>query len=275
MAKKISRKRTTYSYRPPKRKGKRRKPLGSYAGKRRKRVTGKRRGGTWAKGKRARRVYSPVKRRISASARARSHRGVRWARLNPMAALKSMVTDGMMTFGGILGIRAVCHLLKVNVFDKQSAFSSGAMKTIAPVLPSAVAMLLAALSPKVIKGQPKLVAGLQAGATLVFFDSVLKAVLESVDTNNAIAPYLLPGTQTTVILPTTQAPAASGGWGMNEYVGSPMGLEVESAMALDEYVGSPMGGDYDVQEALAGNEGQAFETGYAGGSLAKTVFSNY
>ena len=70
------------------------------------------------------------------------------------------------------------------------------------------------------------------------------------------------------------------GWGYSEYVASPMGLEVESAMALDEYVASPshqlgMGGDFDVEEALAGNEDQAFETGYAGGTLAKTVFSNY
>jgi hypothetical protein len=195
-------------------------------------------------------------------------------RLNPIANLKAMVKDGVATFGGILGIRALCKVLDVHVIQKQSSLSTGTMGKIAPVLPSAIAMVLAALAPKVIKGSPALVRGLQAGATLVFFDSVLEAVLKEVDSNNSISQYLLPGK--TAVATT----ASSSGWGMSEYVSSPMGLEVESAMALDEYVASPshqlgMGGEFDVEEALAGNESQAFETGYAGGTLAKTVFSNF
>lgn len=225
-----------------------------------------------------RRKYGTVGRRIkryrTRRGPVRAHRRRQHVRLNPMANLKRMIKDGVYTFGGILGIRALCYVLEDKVFSKSTALSTGAMAKIAPVLPAAVAMLLAALSPRVIKGSPKLVQGLQAGATLVFMDSVLEAVLKAVDTKGAISPYLLPGAK------AAASTSGWGGWGMDEYVASPMGLEVESAMALDEYVAAPshqlgMGGDFDVEEALAGDEGQAFETGYAGGSLAKTVFSNF
>lgn len=281
MARPTSKKRRTYkrkrkpAARRRKYKTRARKPLGRYKGKRRYTRSGRKRGGTWAKGRKRRRTYSKVNRRKRRTTRAKAHRQRYWVRKNPISALKAMVKDGAYTFGGILGIRALCHVLETKVFSQSTALSTGAMASFAPLLPPAVAMLLAALSPKVIKGQPKLVQGLQAGATLVMFDAVLKTVLTKVDPAGDIAKYLLPGAST---------PAAAAGWGgMNEYVSSPMGgmgLEVESAMALDEYVAGPsnqlgMGGDFDVEEALAGNEGQAFETGYAGGSLAKTVFSNF
>jgi len=274
MARTVSKRRKSYkrkrkyAYSP-----KRRKPIGNqkvrrgYKGRRSKR---KGRGGKP-------RRYGLINRRIAKHTRkgrpVRAHiRRRQGIRTNPMNALKGMIKEGVYTFGGILGIRALCHVLESKVFGTMATFQTGTMKKIAPMLPAGVAMLLAALSPKVIKGSPKLVQGLQAGATLVFFDAALKSLLSAVDAKGTISQYLLPG-----------APAATAGWGgYSEYVSSPMGLEVESAMALDEYVSSPvgllgpgMGGGFDVEEALAGNEGNAFETGYAGGSLAKTVFSNY
>jgi hypothetical protein len=251
-----------------------RKPLGRFKGKRRRVVSGRKLGGRYAKY--AKRTYTKVRRHKKRTARARAHAQRYVVRKNPIAALKAMVKDGIFTFGGILGIRALSTLLEKNVFNS-ATFQTGALASVAPLLAPGVAMLLSALAPKFITGQPKLVQGLQAGATLVMFDAILKTVLKSVDPKGDISEYLLPGSGTTVLV-TTAPPAASGWGGYNEYVGSPMGLEVESAMAMDEYVASPqlgMGGDYDVQEALAGNEGNAFETGYAGGTLAKTVFSNY
>ena len=277
----VSKKRRTYkrkksvSRRTRKYKTRARKPLGRHKGKRRYVRSGRKRGGKWAR--HPKRTYATIRRRKRRTARAKAHGQRYHVRKNPIAALKAMVKDGIFTFGGILGIRALSTLLEKNVFNS-ATFQSGPLASVAPLLGPGVAMLLAALAPKFITGQPKLVQGLQAGATLVMFDAILKTVLKSVDANNTISPYLLPGSGTTVLV-TTAPPAAASGWGgYNEYVGSPMGLEVESAMAMDEYVASPqlgMGGDFDVQEALAGNEGNAFETGYAGGTLAKTVFSNY
>lgn len=267
MARKVSRRRKShkrkrkYAYSPRRRKPLGQRPRRGYRGRR------SRRKGRGGRPRRYAHIYRRVKKYRRKGRRVRGYRGRRNIRLNPMTNLKRMVKEGVYTFGGILGIRALCKVLDVHVFKKVGSLQTGTMGKIAPMLPAAAAMLLAALSPKVIKGSPKLVQGLQAGATLVFFDAALEAVLKAVDTSGAIRQYLLPG-----------APAV-GYYGYNEYVSSPMGLEVESAMALDEYVASPshqlgMGG-FDVEEALAGDEGQAFETGYAGGTLAKTVFSNY
>lgn len=276
MARKVSKRRKTYARRRSanfrRRKYKysprRRKPIGNqrvrggYKGRR------SRRKGRGGKKRQYGRIYRQIGAHRRKGRRVRTYRRNQGIRTNPMTNLKRMVKEGVYTFGGILGIRALCQVLDVHVFQKSASLQTGTMGKIAPVLPAAVAMLLAALSPKVIKGSPKLVQGLQAGATLVFFDQVLGAVLKAVDTGGQIKQYLLPGSP------------AVGYYGYNEYVASPMGLEVEAAMALDEYVAAPshqlgMGQEFDVEEALAGDEGSAFETGYAGGSLAKTVFSNY
>jgi len=265
-------KRTRKYIGPRARKGRKRKPIGSYRGKRRRTRSGKTRGGRWARGRMRKRTYSNVTRRKRKTRRAAAHRQKYYVRKNPINALKGMVKEGMFTFAGILGVRALSKVIEDKLITGSATFAPGTtLGKIAPVLPSAIAMLLAALSPKVIKGQPALVKGLQNGATLVFFDAVLEAVLKVADPGKKVSGYLLPGM------------SGYGYGGYSEYVASPMGgmgLEVESAMALDEYVAAPshqlgMGGDFDVEEALAGNEGQAFETGYAGGTLAKTVFSNY
>jgi hypothetical protein len=64
---------------------------------------------------------------------------------------------------------------------------------------------------------------------------------------------------------------------MAEYVSDPQnrltfGANVDEAMALDEYVPSMEG--YEVDEALADSEIDGMQRGYAGGSLARTVFSS-
>jgi hypothetical protein len=272
MARTVSKKRKSYkrkrkyAYSP-----RRRKPIGNQKPRRGYKGRRSRRKGRGGKKRQYRRIYRRIKAHKRKGRRVRAYRRNQGIRTNPMTNLKRMVKEGVYTFGGILGIRALVHVLDQKVIKGMITDQTGAMAKIAPMLPAGIAMLLAALAPKMIKGQPKLVQGLQAGATLVFFDTALAAVMKAVDTQGTISPYLLPG-----------APAM-GGWGYgayNEYVAAPMGLEVESAMALDEYVAAPshqlgMGGEFDVEEALAGDEGNAFETGYAGGSLAKTVFSNY
>jgi hypothetical protein len=182
---------------------------------------------------------------------------------NPIKAMGRMLKDGAYTFAGVLAIRALGYTLQKHVFSKSTALSTGTMAMIAPVLPSAAGLLLAALAPK-MKLPANLTRGLQAGATLVFFDAILTQFLKKFAPT--ASPYLLPG--------------AVAGYGLHEYVGAPMGLEVEEAMALNEYVANPahqltgMGG-FDVEEALAMDEQHQFESGYAGGSMRGTVFGTW
>lgn len=268
MARTVSRRKKKYTKkRTRKYKTRAKKPLGRFKGKKRYVRSGKTRGGRWAKGKMRKRTYAKVNRtrRLKRGSRRTVRQGYN-VRKNPLNAIKGMLKEGMYTFGGVLGMRAVTHLIKGQL-STIASLNTGTMGKIAPVLPSALGMLLAALAPKVIKGQPALVKGLQQGATIVFFDTLLSTFLPA-------------GTARNMLLPGAALPVAGYGYGMNEYVGSPLGLEVESAMALDEYVAGPnrqlgMGGDFDVEEALAGGESQSFESGYAGGTLAKTVFANF
>jgi hypothetical protein len=118
-----------------------------------------------------------------------------------------------------------------------------------------------------MKGNAKMVEAIQYGAVFALGDALLKALVPTTGTIN----------QTVLGL------ADFGGYGYGEYIPlreytpeALQGTNVEEAMALDEYV-EGMGAE--VEEALASpglsaDEMAGFQTGYAGGTLAKTVFSD-
>ena len=182
--------------------------------------------------------------------------------------VKSMLMQGLGLFGGFYGMKIINNLLKIHVTSK----IPGLPVSIAPVIPAVGGFVLALLAPKLIKGKPALVGAIQAGATIALLDTVVKAfVIPNLPAS--ITPYLQ-GIDDVGY-------GRFGGFGypsLGEYIPQQPGLgdygiEAYEAMALDEYVQERSGMGYDVNEALADSEVQGFQSGYAAGSLAKTVFS--
>jgi len=195
---------------------------------------------------------------------------------NPGTNMKNMLMDGASLYGGYVGARLVSGLLDQYVFSNASIAPTmlklGAAKNI---VSPAISFILAAFAGKLIP-QPKVVSSIQTGATLAFFQSIVKAFVTP-----AVAQYpLLAGALSGIddmgfrgygeyIQPRRQ---------LGEYIQQrpQLGAYVQEAMALDEYVQDPGGmHGFDVQEALADSEVQGMQSGFAAGSLAKTVFSNF
>lgn len=182
---------------------------------------------------------------------------------------KSMLMQGLGLFGGFYGMKVINNLLKIHVTSK----IPGLPASIAPVIPAVGGFVLALLAPKLIKGKPALVGAIQAGATIALLDTVVKAF---------VIPHL-PASVTPYLQGIDDVGYGRfGGFGypsLGEYIPqqpgslSDYGIEAHEAMALDEYVQERSGMGYDVNEALADSEVQGFQSGYAAGSLAKTVFS--
>jgi len=203
----------------------------------------------------------------------RSHRFYRYnVSRNPGTNMKNMLIDGAALYGGFVGAKIVAGLLDQYVFNSvKLATTMAPLGRAKGILAPAISFVLAAFAGKLIP-QPKVVASLQTGATLAFFQAAVKAL---------IPPTALVG------LPPAVAGALMGiddmgfrgyGYGMGEYIQQrpQLGAYVQEAMALDEYVQDPGGmHGYDVQEALADSEVQGMQSGFAAGSLAKTVFSNF
>lgn len=189
-------------------------------------------------------------------------------RRNPIEGMKGMIVQGALLYGGLLGMRAVNKLIKDYVV---SNFASSLPAQIAPIIPSAIGFIAAAFAPKVIKNSPQLVGGIQTGATLALLDAVMK---------NLVLPQLPANVQgffAGIDDVGYSGYGRFGGYGraMGEYLQQPrqIGAHVEEAMALDEYVQDGGMSGFDVQEALADSEVQGMQSGYAAGSLAKTLFS--
>lgn len=183
-------------------------------------------------------------------------------RHNPgMAGLKSMLMSGAMMFGGLLGMRAIGYLFSKYVVPKirptTTVVGSTADKMYG-LIPAAGAFAVGLFAPKFVKN-PKLLAGIQTGAALVLFETLFsKFVAPSLGT---AAPYF--------------APLSGLGYYGGEYIAQRPRLPMMGAVAREamaEYTQQPMGA-FDVNEALAGSEVQAMQSGYAGGSLARTLFS--
>lgn len=180
---------------------------------------------------------------------------------NPGNAIGSMLKDGAMLFGGILGMRVLGNALKTYVIDKYMSSMTASLGSAAKVLPGALSFVLAAFSGKFIKN-PKIVATVQTGAAIALFDGIFQAFVKPAVATNPTAAALLAGVDD------------YGYRGYGEYVPAQrqLGYDVQEAMALDEYIPGQGGMGFDVSEALAESEVQGFQAGYAGGSLSKTVF---
>ena len=209
-------------------------------------------------------------------------------RRNPGAALKQMLLSGGGTFIGLLGMRALNYHMGKLIVDKLTGSTTattsttsttstagygfgadaGIMTKLAPVIPAALGLVAAAFAGKFIKGQPAVVQGLQTGATIAFFDVAFGALLKAVGQDSKLA-YLAPGLSGGYgeYLPL---PVSDYGEYLPQQAQSPMGAEVQEALA--EYVQNPMSG-MDVEEALAADEVDQLQRGYASGGFAHTVFS--
>jgi hypothetical protein len=196
---------------------------------------------------------------------------------NPMTALKGTIKRAIPIYGGMLAVRVACGLIDAQLKKKPQ---TGFMAKAAPYLPAVATFGLSLFAGKLIKGKPRWVEGIQLGAAFTLFDVVVRQLVK---------PALLKMESPTM---KTVAGALAGyddmgvqGYGYGAYISDPtgyslpvehagpIGLDVEEAMALGEYVPEGMAG-FNVEEALAANEEAYIQTGGAGGSLAKTVFTS-
>lgn len=206
----------------------------------------------------------------------RSGRGHRFYRYsvsrNPATNMKNMLMDGAALYGGFVGAKIVSGLLDQYVFNSPKlATTMLPLGRAKGILAPAISFVLAAFAGKLIP-QPKVVSALQTGATLAFFQAAVKAIVPPT------ALVSLPESVRGALMGIDDMGFRGYGYGMGEYIQQrpQLGAYVQEAMALDEYVQDPGGmHGYDVQEALADSEVQGMQSGFAAGSLAKTVFSNY
>jgi hypothetical protein len=193
---------------------------------------------------------------------------------NPMGTLKKVLP----IYGGVLAIRVANGYFKKFVSDRYSAQLGRA----APFVPAGAMFLLSTLvAPKIgfLRRKTKILEGMQLGSAFALFDTVVKEL---------VSPALM-GTAPT--LATALAGYDDVGvMGMGSYIADPtgyslppasqvaepgVGLDVTEAMALDEYIAEPMGGmGFNIEEVLADSEIDYMQRGGAGGSLAKTVFTD-
>lgn len=197
----------------------------------------------------------------------RTHRAYSYSvSRNPLGAMKGMLLDGAMIYGGLKAVGIINNLLNQYVVSR---FSAQLPTQVAPLVAPALGFVAAAFAGKAIKGQPKLVGALQTGATIALLDTLVKKV---------VAPMLPASVQNLLAGIDDMGYRGYGEYvrPLGEYVQGPrrqLGAYVSEAMALDEYVQDRGMGGFNVQEALADSEVQGMQSGYAAGSLAKTAFS--
>jgi len=183
---------------------------------------------------------------------------------------KAMLIQGGMLWAGITGMKVINNLLGKYVVSKfkDTLGTSPTMVKVAGMLPSAIGFVAAAFAGKVIKGQPKLVEGIQVGATFQLLEQAFKAFVQ---------PNLPAGAVAEMFSGVGEYLPLQGGMGYGEYLQprqQMLGAPVQEALALGEYVSGFGGNGFDVEEALADSEANGLQTGYAGGSLSRTVFSS-
>ena len=166
-----------------------------------------------------------------------------------------------------------------------------------PALPAGLILLGTIFGGKVLARLGESAAPMiQQGAAISFLEQLTTGALAAFDTNHKLTPYL--NTNYTITMSQKQGALSEyvewGGQGYGEYLEEGAihpdydmggyGVDVEEALA--EYVSDPnqelvtgnpgqdgYGYGVDVEEALADDEVDAFQTGYASGTLARSVFS--
>jgi hypothetical protein len=197
---------------------------------------------------------------------------------NPMNTIKRVLP----IYGGFLAVRVLQGLFRHYVNPKLGLSLENENKY-GPLIPAGLLFIASTmLAPKIIKGKPKLLEGLQIGAAFSLFNTVVKQLI-------------VPSLPDTGVMSTIKGALAGyddvgvqGYGGYGAYIADPsgyslpgrqqtaepgVGLDVHEAMALDEYVADG-GMGFDVSEVLAGTEIDYMQRGGAGGSLSKTVFTD-
>lgn len=225
-----------------------------------------------AKKKRSYRLVATRKRRGKRRLSPRLKR----VRRNPMNTLKK----SLPIYGGFLAIRVASSYLGGYIAKQEWGTKLGKA---APFVPAGAMFLLSTLvAPKIgfLRKNAKLLEGMQLGSAFALFDVAVK---------NLVAPALA-GTAPDLAraLSGYDDVGVMGYGGYGSYIADPtgyslppapavaepgVGLDVTEAMALDEYIADP-GMGFDVEEVLANSEIDYMQRGGAGGSLAKTVFTD-
>jgi hypothetical protein len=162
---------------------------------------------------------------------------------NPMTAMKAALKNTMPVFGGLLAIRVINGLLK-DPLNKAIATSPTLAKYGALIAPAVGFIGACWLGPKILKGKPRFVQGLQIGATIALGDALIKqfvvpmaATITSPMAKNVVASLAgyddmgVQGYGAYISDPTGYSLPAQHAQDIAGY-----GLDVQEAMALDEYV---------------------------------------
>jgi hypothetical protein len=243
----------------------------------RKRYIGKR--GIWIKRKPGgpRRRHRPYKQTVRRGRRIVGSR-VGLIKTNPgFKDISGVVKRVAPIYGGFVASRLIRGVVQQHVVNRFAANLGSLPPFVASAMAPALTFLASIfIGPKVLKGTTgrQLLEGLQMGALMTTFDTMLKGAV------GGSLPPMLQG--------------AFGGYddmgvmGYGAYLSDPtgyslppahqtlepgMGLDVNEAMALDAYVADDGMSGFNAQEALADSEGAYMQSGGAGGSLAKTVFT--
>jgi len=186
------------------------------------------------------------------------------ARQNPGGALKGALMAGLGVFGGVLAARMTGALLAKYVLPKllPSTTSASTARWVGALLPGLSMFLLATfVAPKVIKGKPNVVRGLQMGSVVALADGLVNALVVGGTIPASVQPYV-------------QGPGyAMQGFGAFQY-SQPLADYVDYDNRLGEYVDldNRYGGEASEPLALGMDEQAYFQTGGAGGVFASTVF---
>jgi hypothetical protein len=187
------------------------------------------------------------------------------ARQNPGSALKGALMAGLGVFGGVLAARMTGALLAKHVLPKllPATTSAATARWVGALLPGLSMFLLATfVAPKVIKGKPNVVRGLQMGSVVALADGLINALVAGGTIPVSVQPYV-------------QGPGyAMQGFGAFQY-SQPLADYVDYDNRLGEYVDmdNRYGGEANEPLALGADELAYFQTGGAGGVFNKTVFT--
>jgi hypothetical protein len=192
-----------------------------------------------------RRTYK-LKRRVRKSRKGKRFYGYTVSK-NPKTAIK----NGLMLYGGLLGMRVVNNLLNEHVIKKHLAASIPA--SVIGIVPAAAGFGVACfLLPKVLKGKADLVKNLQLGSVIALADAVV---------NTFIKPKLPASVQSLM------------GYGAYQLT-EPLAEYLPYDNRLGEYLPYDNRlGQFDATEPLSADELAYMQTGGAGGVFSKTVFN--
>lgn len=189
------------------------------------------------------------------------------SRQNPGGALKGAFMAGLGVYSGVLAARVLGNVLQKKVFTKDGVARGGMPSFLtsgltSKILPGAAMLALSVfLLPKVLKGKPNIIRGLQMGSVVALADGLVQGLIAQGTIPSSVSSYL----------------SGYSGFGGFAYT-QPLAEYVDYDNRLGEYVDydnrlGSYGGEATEPLALGADELAYFQTGGAGGVFNKTVFS--